>query len=442
MAKTSPVARRIGCVPKMAQPSSLNETERAWHPATATIHPDALQAIARAWATRQDAFVRSRHLNGRVVLLQGEPRDADDLKSLVQMLYVGDIEVRPADSFGGRGRASLGSHLWHAAGLRAPHHPVTTDDLVATLVDGPTIVGVGRLPLGQEIRRLLAFRDDPRASLQRLLSEAATRLDVVAGDLSRLLALGALRLRTSKGGGSRPRPTRRRAPTKAPPVRKPRPLTERNVEQVRARLERELGLITDADDYTVVGVSPGMPAPAVRRACERMTERYAAMMDDERLPGRVRDLAQEIHARVLLAVGRIQDGSAHVGTPGVSGDPMRQGHKFLDEGRPELAARCFAKARHDTGSPQATAWLGWALFANAAKSDTVARQKGRELVELATNTSDFLADPAYLMARIDFQEGNLVRSWNWLEKAMKIEPDHEAGGELLARVRAELNKER
>lgn len=418
-----------------------SDEERRWHPTQAVADAETLQAVARAWAARQSGFLRTA--TERVVLLSGEPRDEVDLKNLVRILYNGGATLRPADSFGNRPPATLAPHLWHAAGTLAEAHRLDEGALDATLVDGPTIVGVGRLPISNELRRLLAFRDDPRATLRRLLAEAATSLDAVADDLARVLALGALRLRRPKGGGARPRPARRRRSreTSDAPRAQTASLGHRKIEQVRARLERELGLITDADDWTVVGVSPGMSQAAIERACERMTHRYARMMDDERLPPPVRDLAQEIHARVLLSVGRISEGRAEASVASIQ-DPLEHGKKLLDEGRHELAAKCFAKARQDTGSSVATAWLGWALYSGARHDDEVAKTKGRELVELATNTSDFLADPAYLMARIDFQEGNLVRSWNWLEKAMKIEPDHKAGGALLIQVRAEINKER
>ncbi|MCP4807829.1 MAG: hypothetical protein GY913_09845 [Proteobacteria bacterium] len=420
-----------------------NEEERRWHPEGAVADEETLQALARAWALKQSAFVRSQRVEGRAVLLNGEPRDPADLELLVRMVYAGAVEVRQADSFGSRVPATLAPHLWHAAGTLAGQHVVDSSSLDATLVDGPTIIGVGLLPISHELRRLLAFRDNPRATLRHLLVEAATRVEVLGDELSRVIALGALRLRKGTGGGTRPRPGRPRRKEKPRAVRPTAtaPLGHRKVEQMRARLEREIGLITDADDWTVVGVSPGMPPTAIQRACERMTDRYARMMDDERLPDEVRDLAQEIHARVLLSVGRINEGNASA-PPLSMTDPMAQGHRFLEEGRPDLATKCFAKARQDTSSPMASAWLGWAVFASAGVQDVAARQKGRELVELATNTSDFLADPAYLMARIDFQEGNLVRSWNWLEKAMKIEPDHQAGGALLLQVRAEINKER
>ena len=416
-----------------------SDEERRWHPAGAAADLETLQAVARAWAQRQNGFVRTA--TDRVVLLAGEPRDEADLRSLVRLLYVGGVEIRPADSFGNRAQARLAPHLWFAAGTLADAHAPDDAALDATLVDGPTIVGVGRLPISNELRRLLAFRDDPRASLRRLLAEAATTLSTVRDDLARVIALGALRLRRSAGGGTRPRPKRPRRAPESTPRATSRHLNERKIEQVRARLERELGLITDADDWTVVGVSPGMPRAAIERACERTTTRYARMMEDDRLPPPVRDLALQMHARVLLSVGRISEGRAETSVVSMT-NPLEQGKKLLDEGRHELAAKCFAKARQDTGSPVATAWLGWAIYSGAPRTDEAALLRGRELVELATNTSDFLADPAYLMARIDFQEGNLVRSWNWLEKAMKIEPDHKAGGALLLKVRAEINKER
>ncbi len=282
----------------------------------------------------------------------------------------------------------------------------------------------------------------------------------IAEDLATLVTLGALRLRQPAGGGARPRrsswslkkgtrpeskPPPRRPPPKAKPeraVRRPSEASRKKIQQLNARLLRELDLVNAADDWTVIGANARMPRENIERACERMTSRYAKLMDDDRLPGHVRDLAQEIHARVLLAVGRIQDGKAEAASTVVMGDPLEEGQRLFREGRIDLALKCFAKARQDTGSPIAQAWLGWMIYNDPSRPRGDRRRKGRDLVEMAVSSAEFLPDPIFLMARIEFLEGDLLRSWNRLEKLMKLAPDHVDGRALLLEVRQEINKER
>ena len=431
------------------------------HPAGGVADPDSLALVAKAWGAKKSGVIRCDHLPGRGLLLHGEPRDDDSLKFLVQVLYVGGARFVDGDAFAQRPKPRLAAHLWAAASGLAARSPMGEAQLSDILVDGPAIQSVGLFPLEPDTRKLLAVRHDPREDLGTLLDHSGLSLKAVASDLGTLLALGALRLRSSAGGGARPRRAswslKKGRPPTPPPPRRPPPRASKvsklerartratpsrqKIEQLRTRLRRELGVVRDADDWTVVGANARMPREAIERACERMTGRYAKLMDDDRLPGDVRDLAQEIHARVLLAVGRISEGRAARG-PTITGDPLEEGKRMIGEGRFELATKCFAKARQDTGSPIAQAWLGWSIYADPSRPEGDRRRKGRDLIEMALNSADFLPDPIYLMARVEYLEGDLVRSWNWLEKLMKIAPDHVDGRALLLDVRGQINKER
>lgn len=431
------------------------------HPHGGVADGEGLALVARVWGTRKSGVIRSDHVDGRALLIQGEPRDLESLEFLVRAVYVGGLRFTDGDAFSRRPDPTLAAHLWHAAAtLRGAD--IGPEALDSTLVDGPAIQGVGLFPLTPATRKLLAIRHDPRDSLADLLEHSTLRLKEVAEDLGALVTLGALRLRQGAGGGSRPRrsswslkkdsgvekavPPRRRPASgqkqKAKVARRAATPSRQKIGTLRARLERELDVVRAADDWTVVGANARMPSEAIERACERMTSRYAKLMDDDRLPGDVRDLAQEVHARVLLAVGRIQDGKASSGGSAVVGDLLEEGKRLFAEGRTELALKCFAKARQDTGSPVAQAWLGWSIYNDSTRPEGDRRRKGRDLVEMAVSSSDFLPDPLYLMARIEYLEGDLLRSWNWLEKLMKLDPEHVEGRALLFDVRTQINKDR
>jgi hypothetical protein len=426
-----------------------SELEASLHPPGARADAESLAVVAKAWGRKRSGVVRSVYLPGRASLIAGEPSDDFALTYVVEALYVGGAGFNEAEPLGhGRPAPRLAPHLWTAAGSLSPA-PLGDEALRNTLVDGAGVGGVGLLPINPQTRKLLAIRHDPRDSLGRLLQMGGIDLDEVREDLGRLLVLGALRLRPSGGRGERPRRPR---PPPPPPAREAAPervvaraarsraVSATQLEKLRVRLQRELDVIAAADDWTVVGASASMGSEAVGRACERMTRRYARLMEDDRLPGDVQDLAQAIHARVLLAVSRIQDGRPEV-VEVAFGDPIQEGQRFLNEGEFVNAAKCFTLARQQTGSPIAGAWLGWAIYNDRGRPEIARRAKGRELIELAESMSEYAPDPIYLLARVEFLEGELLRAWNHLEKLMKIAPDHVDGRALLLEVRSEIHQD-
>ncbi len=419
------------------------------HPPGAQADPESLVVVAKAWGRRQSGVVRSVYLPGRASLVQGEPSDDFALGYVVEGLYVGGVGFNEAEPLGfGGAKPRLAPHLW-AAACSLPAAPLSGESLRSSLVDGAGIGGVGLLPLQRQTRKLLAIRHDPRDSLGRLLQLGRIELDEVVQDLSCLLALGALRLGSVAGGGDTPRRPR---PPPRPPSRvvhaervearpgRSRAVTGAQLEKLRVRLQRELDIISAADDWTVVGANAAMGSDAVERACERMTRRYARLMEDERLPAQVQDLAQAVHARVLLAVTRIQDGRPAV-IEAAFGDPMEEGKRYLNEGEFENAQKCFTLARQQTASPASSAWLGWAIYNDRTRPEIARRAKGRELIELAESMSEHAPDPLYLLARVEVLEGELLRAWNHLEKLMKVAPDHRDGRALLIEVRSQIHQD-
>lgn len=425
-----------------------SEAEAKLHPPGARADAESLAVVAKAWGRKRSGVLRSVYLPGRASLVGGEPSDDFALSYAVEAIYVGGVGFNEAEPLGsGRPRARLAPHLWTAAGS-LPRVQLSEAELRSTLVDGAGIGGVGLLPLSAQTRKLLAIRHDPRDSLGRLLQMGQIQLGEVREDLSRLILLGALRLRAGAGGGPQPRRPRPppRPPARQAPERvvaragRPRAVSPAKLEKLRVRLQRELDVVEAADDWTVVGASASMGSEAVERACERMTRRYAKLMEDERLPGDLQDLAQAIHARVVLAVTRIQEGKA--GSSALSiGDPIQEGKRYLNAGEFENAQKCFTLAKQQTGSPVAGAWLGWAIYNDRGRPEIARRAKGRSMIELAESMSEFSPDPMYLLARVEFLEGDLLRSWNRLEKLMKVAPDHVDGRALLLEVRSEIHQE-
>ncbi len=68
------------------------------------------------------------------------------------------------------------------------------------------------------------------------------------------------------------------------------------------------------------------------------------------------------------------------------------------------------------------------------------RAKGREHMDLADNISTN-SDAAFLLARADIVEGELVRAWNRLELLVNARPDYVEARHLLTQVQKDVRKD-
>jgi hypothetical protein len=302
------------------------------------------------------------------------------------------------------------------------------------LVERPGARGIGRLPLADDTRAVLAQENSPRHTLADLVASAKADPIVVASDISVLVVLGLHKLRRAASGGARPA-TR----TVVKPTARDSGFNARQGDRAVQRLKREWANIEHADDYTVVGVSRQMPEEVVQRACERMLGRYSRLAEDDRLPTEARELAGRIHTRVSDAVIRLRQGRGTRHVRVSNSEPLAAGLSFVDQGDWTRAVKCFNMARHkNPNSAAAVAWLAWAVFNDPTLPHVKRRKKAGDLMGLA-ETLDFGSGVVtFLAARLDYAEGDLVRAWNRLDGLVTRDPDNREAREWLVRVQKEI----
>lgn len=391
---------------------------------------ESLRLIAKVWARRGTGALLSPA--GRAILVQGEPKDDHSLSLAVAAMYEEAVTFSPRDLFAGGARL-VGPELWLAASRRANLVGVR-ERMDHALVERPGAHGIGRLPLSDDTRAVLAQENSPRHTLADLVASAKADPIVVASDISVLVVLGLHKLRRAASGGGRPAA---RAIVQTP-VRDAS-FDSRQGDRAVQRLNREWANIEHADDYTVVGVSQQMPEEVVQRACERMLGRYSRLAEDERLPTEARELAGAIHQRVSDAVVRLRQGRGTRHNRLTSSEPLAAGLSFVNQGDWTRAVKCFNMARHkNPNNADAVAWLAWSVFNDPTLPQVKRRKKARDLLALS-ETLDFGSSVVtFLAARLDYAEGDLVRAWNRLDGLVTRDADNREAREWLVRVQKEI----
>ncbi len=403
---------------------------RELHPQGIKPELDALRALARIWSQRQTGVLRSPHMRGEARLIEGRAARPQDRTWIVQSAYVGAVELHPCTVLPVPGLDLL-PELW-ACALALANPSAVLGVLDASLVERSAARRVGELPLSAATRRLLAQDRRPNQDLRVLCQVSDIAPEAVAQEISAMVALGMFRLRRAAGRSHR-QPLHTVTPAQ--------PGEARHTQALRTRLEREWGLLRDADDWTVVGVSPNMDAVVIRRACERMLTRYQAVGDHRDMPEDVRELARAIHDRVERAVGEIQAGRAlTAGQRQLHQDPVAEGRRRLAAGDYANAARCFTLARQQGESALNVALLGWALYNDSGRPHAARTERGLELLGLAESMGGHAHDVQLLRARADLAEGDLVRAWTRLDRILDSDPENRDVRVLLTDVRQRLGR--
>lgn len=392
------------------------------HPANQTPKKDNFTLILDVWANQRTGLVLSEE-GARAAVVDGEPKNREHLQQLLGLMYDHTpLSFKNADSPLKRPKPVLGAHLLKAAARVARPERVRKAK-GAMLVPGPNASILGKLPVNLALRDVI--NDQARVPVEDALSGNAD----LSKDIAVLLVMKVLRLT---------KPSKRERVPKA--ERTNRVQASRAALLVR-RLEREWSTIKEADDYTVLGVSPDTPRHEIRPAAERMEQRYKAIAEEPSTHPKARKLAQRIHQKITAASQRMATGTAK-GAPGASdGLPdektaFAEGRRQLNAGDYTRAVKWFALARkYNSNDANNVGHLGWAMYNDPERPKAKRHQKGRELLELSDFINPQAEHPQFFLAQVELGEGEANRAKARLERLLSNQPDYTPAQKLLATIR-------
>ena len=345
-----------------------------------------------------------------------------------------EVRFEPGEHEGLADTLSVARSIWKAAVKEAD--PSFTDRIlhrVLRLTDRSQLCD--QLPLSEEVRTLI------NAPANRLVSRHLKNLEIAPYDVGKELAalarMGLVRFQRVKRVEPKPSAGQVIEPetSKADAAR----AKAQNVEYLLLlrRLKREAMALAGADDWTIVGLAQGSPPEAIRAAVDRMGARYGKLSKDEQQPKEIRKLS----AAILSRIERAAENLAHVsgggvGTDRVEEEAYRLGRVAMKEGRTRDALKHFAAARvRKPDSPRNLAWLGWALFWDESRPPT-RKEEALEILQLAAQfNTDELADPAYFLAHLEADRGDIGMAEARLSRMLRKYPDHKRGRRLFLKVR-------
>ena len=389
---------------------------------------DALLAVTRAWAGGLSGFLRFG--DSRVPLSHGEPSEAEHLQAIVFALYAEDTPTfTPASLPGGPTPPRLARELWTAA-ERLSERAALKGRARHRIVAGPIFDRLNAFPIRALTARFLASVRKEKVRLgDTVRMEKAVRMGVL-DDLVALELLGAIELRA---------PATRSADGRKSTPAAPRVQVDVGTER---RLQREWSVLESADDYTVLGCTPGMDLDTIEAATQRMAARYRQLTTDRRVSERGHALARKILLRVLEASAAIKSGTGSR-SAGKALNPytaFEEGLRQAEAGAWDNALKCFAVAQKEQPqSARVQAWLGFALYHDYTR-DLSRQRKGLAMIEKAMDLGTGNGDPGYLMAKILVAEGELVRAWNHLDRVLTRHPAHKEAQALRDEVQRNIRR--
>lgn len=420
------------------------------HPSGLSPTTSVLRHVAELWNGQQTGIFRCAW--GKAQLIAGEPREDEDLSVLMRALYQGGhTEFRGAESFASAPPPRLGAVLWECA-----RRVARAQDLrpATELEPSPGVKRPQDLPLDPKALSLLRGHADTALMLRSLVGLPKVQRRVVLADLAILVAMGLVRPKLPRSpeaaapalpaSFSIPEPAPEPAP-EAPRPKRRKPEPERPTRIGGSKqlelLTREVELTDDADDYTVLGIARSTDGAGVERAVERLLNRYGEVLDDASVGREARELARTLLKRVRDAAERVRAGSARTRTDGVNAlTAFDDGCAALERGRVGDALRYLAIARQrEPFNPRVTAWLGAAVMRDSNRDPSSRRKKGLALIEEASSLG--CTDADLLLARIDIEDGDLVRAWARLDAAVSRDPSHAEARALLIQVQKDVKSD-
>ncbi len=404
-----------------------------WMPAADSM-PDgrALAGVGRAWATRRSVKLVGGAARG--MLAAGEPAGRGGLDAVLRCVYEGFKGFKAYTPMGPVPN-QLGPHLWAAAGRAMQPEKIYQwlDRPVSPRV--PLHHVLEGLPLDQPARLFLHLDEPDKRALGDALDWIKVETNEIAEDLARLAALGLLQL----GEPSQKAPSAGAAMIQLTPARS----QEKVLIQ---RLQKDLDRLSAFDDWTLLGLSPGMDVETIERGCARMATRYHGISQDMGASDEVREAAGLLDQLVARAIQRVSDGRART-TEGrkvlVSPDQAKleptqvleqaRGHIEQEEWGPAVKMLNWVRQKRPSDSI-VQGLLGWAVFNDPDKDEDKRRKVGGEMIEMAVSLAPEVEELHVLMARVDMVLG---REQEALERAMTIA---KRGGEQADNARALLRE--
>lgn len=398
-----------------------------------------LDVLADVWSNRRSGWLKVgvrraaicqggiiNEAGGELVDLALALSDGGGTRAFVM---AAEVRFEPHDHEGLPDTLSVARAIWHAAVKEAD--PTFTDAVLHRVLRRTDQARLAdQLPLSEPVRTLL------NAPANRLVSRHLKNLEIAPYDVGRELAalvrMGLIRFQRVHKVERTP------AAGEVVQPRKPQRSRAENVEYMLLlrRLRREAAALDEASDWTILGIPPGSPPEQIRAAGERMIKRYGGLSHSIKQPEEVRQLAARILARVEKAV----EGLAYA--PAAGGDPVeeeafRLGRVAMDEGRVADAVRHFAAARARTpDSPRNLAWLGWAVFWDESRPADIRKAEALELLQVAAQFDEGEApEPAYFLAHLEADRGDIGMAEARLSRMLRQHPDHQRGKRLFLQVR-------
>ena len=389
------------------------------HPQDLTPQKTNFNLVLDIWATKRTGlFIGAEGVRAAVV--DGEPKNREHLERVMAFIYGEEmVQFKNADSPLKRPKPVLGTHLLKAA------ERVSKPDRVrkaagAMLVPGQHGGILKKLPVPDQLREVLD--GESRVSVMDVLKHDAD----LAEDVATLLVMKVLRL-------AKPSQNERLPASE----RKDRIDATRTALLLR-RLEREWDIVKEADDYTVLGVSPDTPESDIAPAAQRMQERYAKIAADDGAHPKARKLAQRIFQKVAAAATRMAEGSATGGSSELPDEKtaFAEGTKHLEQGDFARAVKWFALARkYSSNDASNVGYLGWAVYNDPGRPKSKRHSKGRELLELSDFINPHAEGPQLFLAQVELAEGDPERARARMERLLALEPGYKPAQKLLATIR-------
>jgi len=416
----------------------------------------ALHVVCEVWRKKHTGAVCCELPGGATpaaMVAQGGHIDAGGLEVLRLAVATGLATFRPSEVDATGDHRSLGQMLWTAA-IQAAN----PDFLVARRFLALTVLGdraaIDRLPIGVHTAKVLEIAAQD-LKIGDLIRSTRVPGDEVGPELAALSTLGLVRFSSPRGV---PAPPPTRAPAQSAPSRSTSssapgvedasgPPAAQRPTLLRKRLRRELEVLqVESSPFSVLGLVPGATVELLEAAHQRMRPRYTEVIDDEKLPQDVRDMAQTLLGMVDTAWDTIQEkGVARAVQEARPSRPKPEAAARSEETVAFEAGLSAAKAedwkRADAAFTRAhnlridnaltLAWLGWSRFHNENVGLELRTEEARDYLLLAEQFDPTMTLGQMYLAKLLVETGEPESAVLRLKRVLRLEEEHEEAQALL-----------
>jgi hypothetical protein len=202
--------------------------------------------------------------------------------------------------------------------------------------------------------------------------------------------------------------------------------------QMHTLLEREWGMLQDANAWKVLGLPNTESREAVVKTGRRMLERYEPVMADPKYDLGTQKLAQNVSERVRWAMKNARPVAANVGNSTRDGLIFDEGMRAMLSKDWETAVKCF-KTAHKLAveDPRYMGYYGWSLWHLAesmgGKDKTKKRKTAEEFLRLSDSLDNEITPIQIFLATIELELGDINRS---VRRRARLRERGEVAGEV------------